>query len=89
MLDQYVKDIQNWPHPTSCKEMSLFLRFTGYYRGFIQRYSALTNRMNSLKKAEKFVWTGHMEKDFLEFSAGRIQAYPDFASDEPFILTTD
>ena len=33
-----------------------------------------------------------MEKDFLElkaeFSAGRIQAYPDFDSSEPFILTT-
>jgi len=32
-----------------------------------------------------------MEKDFMElkeeFSAGRIQAYPDFDSDEPFILT--
>ena len=55
MLDQYVKDIQNWPHPTSCKEMSSFLGFTGYYRGFIPKYSALTNRMNSLKKAEKFV----------------------------------
>ena len=23
MLDQYVKDIQNWPRPTSCKEMLL------------------------------------------------------------------
>ena len=49
--------------------------------------------MNSLKKAEKFVWTEDMEKDFLElkaeFSAGRIQAYPDFDSDEPLILTTD
>ena len=29
MLDQYVKDIQNWPCPTSCKEMSSFLGFTG------------------------------------------------------------
>ena len=88
MLDQYVKDIQSWPRPTSCKEMSSFLGFTGYYRGFIPRYSALTNRMNSLKK---FVWTEDMEKDFLElkgeFSAGRIKAYPDF--DEPFILTAD
>ena len=63
MLDQYGKDIQS---PTSCKEMSSFLGFTGYYRGFIPRYSALTNRMNSLKKAEKFVWTEEMEKDFLE-----------------------
>ena len=37
--------------------------------------------MNSLKKAEKFVWTEDIEKDFLElkaeFSAGPIQAYPD------------
>ena len=83
MLDQYVKDIQNWPRPTSCKEMLSFLGFTGYYRGFILKYSALTNRM----KAEKFVWTEDIEKDFLElkFSAGWIQAYPD----EPFILTTD
>ena len=93
MLDQYVKDIQSWPRPTSCKEMSSFLGFTGYYRGFIPRYSALTNRMNSLKKAEKFVWTEDIEKDFLdlkaEFSAGRKKAYPDFDSDEPFILTTD
>ena len=91
MLDQYVKDIQSWPCPTSCKEMSSFLGFTGYYKGFIPRYSALTNRMNSLKKAEKFVWTEDIEKDFLElkaeFSAGCIQAYPDFDSDEPFILT--
>ena len=53
----------------------------------------MTNRMNSLRKAEKFVWTEYMEKDFLElnaeFSAGRIQAYPDFDSDKPFILTLD
>ena len=93
MLDQYVKDIQNWPYPTSCKEMSSFLGFMGYYRGFILRYSALTNRMNSLKKVEKFEWTEDMQKDFLElkaeFLAGRIQAYPDFDSDEPFVLTTD
>ena len=81
MLDQYVKDIQSLPRPTSCKEMLSFLAFTGYERGFIPRYSALNNRMNSLKK------------DFLElkgeFSEWRIQAYPDFDSDEPFILTTD
>ena len=54
MLEKYVKDVQNWPHPTSCREMSSFLGFAGYYRGFIPRYSALTNRMNSIKKTEKF-----------------------------------
>ena len=74
-------------------ETEYLLGFTGYYRGFIPKYLALTNRMNSLKKVEKFVWTEDMEKDFLElkaeFSAGWIQAYPDFDSDEPFILTKD
>ena len=93
MLKHYVKDIQNWPRPTSCKEMSSFLGFTRYYRGFIPKYLALTNRMNSMKKEERFDQTDDMEKDFLklkaEFSARRIQAYQDFDSEEPFILTTD
>ena len=61
MLEKYVKDVQNWPHPTSCREMSSFLGFAGYYRGFIPGYSALTNRMNSMKKAEKFKWSDDME----------------------------
>ena len=67
--------------------------FHGLLQRLFPRYSALTNRMNSFKKAEKFVWTEDMQKDFLElkaeFSAGQIQAYPDFDSDEPFILSTD
>ena len=46
-----------------------------------------------MKKAEHFDWTEDMEKNFIElkaeFSAGRIQAYPDFDSEEPFILTMD
>ena len=79
ILDQYVKDIQNWPRPTSCKEMSSFLGFTEYYQGFIPRYSSFTNRMNSMKKAEHFDWTEDMKKDFLELkaeiSAGRIQGF--------------
>ena len=53
MIEKYEKDVQDWPRPTSCREMSSFLGFAGYYPGFIPRYSALTNRMNSMKKAEK------------------------------------
>ncbi len=49
--------------------------------------------MLELRPPKPYGWTEYMEKDFLElkaeFSAGRIQAYPDFDSDEPFILTTD
>lgn len=93
MLDKYVCDLQNWPHSTSCKEMSSFLGFKGYYRGFIPKFSALTNRMNGMKKAERFEQSEDMEKEFqelkAEFTARRIQAYPDFDSEEPFKLTRD
>ena len=36
MLDQYVKDIQSWSRPTSCKEM---LSFLGFYRLLPRFYS--------------------------------------------------
>ena len=49
--------------------------------------------MNTRKKALKFEWSEDMEKDFKELkadiTAGKIEAYPDFDSREPFILTTD
>ena len=39
MLNQYVKDIQSWPRPTSCKEMSSFLvAEAGFSAGRIQVY---------------------------------------------------
>ena len=49
--------------------------------------------MNPRKKALIFEWSEDMEKDFkelkAEFTAGKIDAFPDFDSREPFILTTD
>ena len=93
MLEDYIKNLQNWSRPSSCEEMSSFLGFTGYYCGFIPRYSALTSEINSMKKALKFERSEDMEKDFkelkTEFTAGMIQAYPNFDSNKPFILTTD
>ena len=52
-LEDFIKNVQKWPRLTSCKDMSSFLGFTGYYKSFIPRYSALKNRM---KKALKFEW---------------------------------
>ena len=88
MLEDYIENLQNWSGPSSCDDMSSFLGFTEYYCGFIPRYSALTN-----KNALKFEWSEDMEKDFkelkTEFTAGMIQAYPNFDSNKPFIHTTD
>ena len=67
--------------------------FAGYYCTFIPQYSALTNRLNGIKKAEKFLWNKEIERDFVElkraFTAGGIQAFADFGVGDPFILTTN
>jgi len=71
--------------------MFLFFWFTGYCRRFIPRYKALTNPIDAMNKY--FEWSEDIEKDFRElkeeFAAGKIQSYPDFDSNEPFILTAD
>ena len=53
----------------------------------------LTNRLNRIKKAEKFLWNEEIERDFVElknaFTDSRVQAFLDFGLGDPFILTTD
>ena len=93
MIPEYVSKVTNWPVPTSGKEVATFLGFARYYHTFIPQYSALTNRLNGIKKAEKFVWNEEVERDFIKlkkaFTKGGIQACPDFGIEDPFILTTD
>ena len=75
------------------KEVATFLGLAGYYRTIILQYSALTNRLNRIKKTEKFVWIEETEQDFKElkkaFIEGGVQAFPDFGVGDLFILTTD
>ena len=66
MILEYVQKIKGWPVPKTVKEVATFLRFAGFYRTFIPQYSALTNRLNWIKKAEKFMWNKEIELDFIE-----------------------
>ena len=66
MIPEYVQKIKDWPVPKSGKEVATFLGFAGYYHTFIPQYSALTNRLNGIKKAEKFMWNEEIEQDFGE-----------------------
>ena len=90
MIPEYVHWIKDWPIPKSGKEVAMFLGFAGYYRTFIPQYSALTNWLNGIKKAEKFQWNEEIERDFVElkkaFMEGGIQAFTDFEVGDPFIL---
>ena len=93
MIPKYVQPIKDWPVPKNGKEVATFLGFAGYYRTFIPQNSVLTNRLNRIKKAEKFLWNEEIETDFIElkkaFTEGGIQAFPDFRVGNPFSLTTD
>ena len=67
--------------------------FARYYRTFIPQYFTLTNWLNRIKKAEKFMQNKEIEWDFKElkkaFAEGRIQAFPDIGFGDLFILTKD
>ena len=93
MIREYVHKVTNWPVLTSGKEVVTFLGFAGYYCTFIPQYTALTNRLNGIKKAEKFIWNEEIEREFIQlkevFTKEGIQAFPDFEIGDPFILTRD
>ena len=61
MILEYVQKIKDWPVPKSGKEVATFLGFAEYYCTFIPQYSAVTNRLNAIKKAEKFLWKEEIE----------------------------
>ena len=94
MIPKYVDRITEWPTPTTHKQLSSFLGFTGYYRSFIRDYSYLTNEMNTAKNQKQFEWTDVMEEKFKKikekFAEQPVRAYPDYLDDaEPFQLSVD
>jgi len=51
--------VQDWPTPTTPREVKGFLGLTGYYRKFIYHYAYKALRLNeiALKPKEEFQWT--------------------------------
>ena len=66
MIPEYIQKIKDWPVTKTEKEVATFLGFAGYYRTFIPQYWALTNRLNGIKKAKKFLWNKEIEQDFIQ-----------------------
>ena len=93
MIPRYVQRIQEWPLPTNGTELARFLGFTSYYRSFIPAFSHLTNELNGMKKLPKIVWTPELVakvKTLKEmFQESPLRAFPDYASEHPFVLYID
>ena len=62
-----LKGIQDWPTPTTVKQVRSFLGFENFYRRFIWHFSKLAKPLNDLlKKDQKFEWTNNCQRAFDE-----------------------
>jgi len=93
MIPSYVQRILDWPLPTTGKELRQFLGFTGYYRSFVKEYSYLTAEMNKLKNDQTVSWTDSVIHKFDKlkecFKQEPLRGYPQYDTDQAFILDTD
>ena len=60
-----IKVIQQWPTPTSVKEVQAFLGFANFNRQFIKNYSQMATPLTELtKKDVEYRWTERQQKVF-------------------------
>ncbi len=100
-IDQYgikmdegkVTAIQNWPIPTSIKELQCFLGFANFYRRFIQNYSSIAGPLTGLLKLKPkwLSWTPSATESFNilkeTFITAPILVHPD--PDKAFVVEVD
>lgn len=87
-----VQIIEQWPPPTSVKELRSSLGMAGYYRKFVKHFGLISKPLtNLLKKGELFVWTSITEEAFQTLKQALmttpVLALPNFA--KPFGIETD
>ena len=84
--------VQNWPVPTTVKEVRSFLGFCSYYRRFIFRFSEIAKPLHKLtQKGVRFKWTKECQNAFQTLKTKLVNApvlaHPDF--NHGFILDVD
>lgn len=94
MNDGKVKAIQEWPIPTNVRELRGFLGLAGYYRRFIDRFSARTVPLTDLTKATNtFRWSTEAQLAFDDIKRAMTEApcltIADTSSTARFTLYTD
>ena len=90
--------MKNWEFPSTVTQMRAFLGKTNYYRKFIQQYSSMAGILSETikgnpKKNQTILPNQKMKEAFQQLKQALLEApilaYPQFYTDEPFILDTD
>ncbi|XP_057453401.1 uncharacterized protein LOC130745246 [Lotus japonicus] len=86
-----IKVIQEWPEPTTIKQLRGFLGLTCYYRRFIKGYSIMASPLTDLLKKDGFLWSVAAADAFLKLKnalvTAPVLAIPDMQ--KPFTVETD
>ncbi|GJZ02922.1 gypsy/ty3 retroelement polyprotein [Tanacetum coccineum] len=86
-----VKDMQEWPIPTTLKQLRGFLGLTRYCRRFIKGFASLSRPLTQLLKKNAFKWTSEAQLSFEALKKAMMEALvlglPDF--NKPFVIATD
>uniref|UniRef100_A0A803JIM9 Gypsy retrotransposon integrase-like protein 1 n=1 Tax=Xenopus tropicalis TaxID=8364 RepID=A0A803JIM9_XENTR len=89
-----VESIQNWPRPSTKKQVRTFLGLTSYYRRFIPDFATIASPLTDLTKAKAPVvvrWSTEAEEAFVKLKealcAHPVLVAPDFR--KGFIVQTD
>ena len=87
-----IQAVQNFPRPTTVKEVRAFLGFSNYYRRHIPHMSDLAAPLvNLTRKHVKFDWSEECEKGFQSIKQALLNypvlRFPDFTKE--FFLSTD
>ncbi|KEP45888.1 putative Transposon Tf2-1 polyprotein, partial [Rhizoctonia solani 123E] len=87
-----IEAIQNWPTPTTVKQVQSFLGFTNFLHQFIKDFTAMTRPLHDLiGKNKKWQWMDKEEKAFLDIKRAicsePVLQHPN--PDKPYFLETD